>query len=191
MKISPRVFLLWLLLVPVLRADEANVAALKEFIRSTADLDAAYLAAHEKKTPLKDFETALAAGRERLMVAVAKPGVPPDLGRALTAWAAVYEKAGQLLAKDPIGEEQRLWRAADDLAELTQLARTLGGLVGAGARLTPAERQALGAEVEARFGKKVREFPRGDVSPFASGSRSPFASAMWMVNLAFDESVKR
>lgn len=191
MKISPRILLLWLLLVPMLRADEATVAAMKEFIAGNADLDAAYLAAHNKKTPMKEFETALATGRDRLMAAAARPGVVPELARDLKAWAAVCDKAGQLLAKDPTAEEQRLWRAADDLAELTLIARTLGGVVGAASRLTPAERQTLGAEVEARFGKKVREFPRGDVSPFESGSRSPFASAMWMVNLAFDVSVKR
>lgn len=191
MKILSRVLLLWLLFVPVLGADEANVGVLKEFIGSLAKLDAAYLAAHGKKTPLKDFETALGAGREQLTAATSKPGAAPDLARELQAWAAVLGQAAQFLSQDTVGEEQRLWRAADELASLTHLARTLGGLVGPGTRLTPAERQTLGAEVESLFGKKMREFPRGDVSPFASGSRSPFASAMWMVNLAFDDSLKR
>jgi hypothetical protein len=191
MKIFPRVFLFWVFLASFARADQATVGALKELIGGAADLDAAYLAAHEKKSPLKDFEAALFAGKARLLAAAGKSGVAPDLARELTAWAAVYEKTGQFLQKDPIAEEQRLWRAADDLAALTQLAPTLGRLIGAATRLTAEERRTLGADVEARFGKKVREFPRGDVSPFASGSRSPFASAMWMVNLAFDDTVKR
>jgi hypothetical protein len=191
MKISPRILLLSLLLAPLAQADEVTSATLKEFIAGMADLDAAYLSAHEKKTPIKDFEAVLTVAKARLLEATAKPGVGGDLVRELTAWASVYDKAAQTLAKDPVAEEQRLWRAADDLAALSQMARTLGGLAGAGPRLTSAERKALGGQVESRFGRKVQEYPRGDVSPFASGSRSPFASAMWLVNLAFDDSVKR
>ena len=66
-----------------------------------------------------------------------------------------------------------------------KLAETMGSL----ARLSLAERKELGQKVEARFGQKVMEFPRGDTAPFASGSRSPFASSMWILNLQFDVAV--
>jgi hypothetical protein len=96
-----------------------------------------------------------------------------------------------MMSKDSGEDEPRFFRAGDELAELSRIARKLGGSVAPAGKLTSAERRQLWDLVEQRFGKKTLEYPRGDTSPFAANSRSPFASAMWIVLAAFDDSVKR
>jgi hypothetical protein len=191
MKILTRLWFALIALVSIARADEAHMKALKQVVDSMAKLDGVYVAVHGKKSPNKELETALLAEKDLLVAAASAGGVSPEVAREIQAFASVVEKTSQLMAKDTAADDVKFFRAADDLAELTRLAGRLGSSVGPASRLTAAERRELSQHVELRFGKKVVEFPRGDTSPFASGSRSPFATAMWTINLAFDDSVKR
>ena len=191
MKLSFRFLALSLILAPGLRADPAHAAAMKDYVSSLGRLESVYVAVSTKKTPLKELETTLAAEKVQINAAADRAGVGADLATSLRACAALFDKTVQFMAKDTGEEEPRLWRTADDLAELTRLAKPVGNAVGAASRLTSAERRDLSAQVETNFGKKMIDFPRGDVAPFTSGSRSPFASAMWLVNLSFDETVNR
>jgi hypothetical protein len=191
MKILPRVWFVVVALTCIARGDEAHTKALKQVIDSLAKLDGIYLSVHGKKSPLKELETELLAGKAPLSAAASQTGISADVAKEIRSFASVVENAAQMMAKDTAAEDLKFFRAGDDLAELSHLADRLGKLVGQASRLTNDERRELGSHVESLFGKKVVEYPRGDTSPFASGSRSPFASAIWILNLAFDPTVKR
>jgi len=191
MKISPRFWFCLLILLSSARADPAHVSAMKQLADNLAQLEGVYVAVHAKKEPLKALETALTQAEGKILSAADQPGISAELSSELRATAALFGKTVRLMVADSAEDEPRFFRAADDLAELTRLATRLGGSIAPANRLTAAERRELSAYVESRFGKRDREFPRGDTSPFASGSRSPFASAMFTISLSFDDTLKR
>ena len=191
MKMSPRLWFCLLILLSSARADPAHVGAMKQLVDNLAQLDGVYLAVHAKKEPLKVLETALTQAEDQIMGVAAQPGLSAELSGELRAAAALFEKTVRLMVADPAEDEPKFFRAGDDLAELTRMATRLGGSIAPANRLTAAERRELTAYGESHFGKRDREFPRGDTSPFASGSRSPFASAMFTISLSFDDTLKR
>jgi hypothetical protein len=191
MRFCSRILLLALAFTVTSRADEAHAKAMTQVVENWAKLDQVYQAVYGKKAPLKELEAALVAGATEHKAAAATPGLSAEASREIQACTALFEKSARLMANDPAEEEPKFFRAGDDLAELSRIARKLGGTVAPAGRLTSAERQQLWQLVESRFGKKTLEYPRGDTSPFAANSRSPFASAMWIVLAAFDDSVKR
>jgi hypothetical protein len=180
-----------MLLTVTMRADEAHRKAMSDVIDGWAKLDQVFLAVHSKKAPIKDLETSLRTAKTEFAAAAQTPGLSRETATEIQACANLFEKSADLMANDEAEEGLKFNRAADDLADLSRLTRTLAGSVSPRDRLTSAERQALWQQAEARFGKKTLEYPRGDTSPFAGNSRSPFASAMWLLLVAFDDSVKR
>ncbi len=183
----PACFLL-LLLPLAARADAVHGKAVAQMIETYARLDATFRAASAGKSQAKDFETDLAAGKVELLAA-AQGGVAEDFSARLAACAAVLDAAGQAVSKVTGAEAQKVFHGQEALGDLMRLTGKLAETMGSLARLSLAERKELGQKVEARFGQKVMEFPRGDTAPFASGSRSPFASSMWILNLQFDVAV--
>jgi hypothetical protein len=185
------IFLCTMALAVTARADEAHLKAMTQVIESWAKMDKVYLAVHGKKAPLKDLETALGAGVAEHKAAAATAGLSAEASREIQSCVATLEKTAWLMSKDTGEDDPRFYRAGDDLAELSRIARTLAGSVAPAGKLTSAERKQLWTLVEERFGKKTLEYPRGDTSPFSANSRAPFASAMWILLTAFDDSVKR
>ncbi|MSU65684.1 MAG: hypothetical protein EXS38_06200 [Opitutus sp.] len=188
MKILPRFCLLALLLAVAARADEAHSKAIAQVIESYARLDATFRAVHSGKSPMQDLAADLLVAKNEFLSA-AKSGVSDDVNQRLRACAEVFTSTVVSVGKVTDSEAQKMIRCQDELGDLMRLTGKVGEAIGSLSRLSLAERKELGAKVEALFGKKVVDFPRGDTSPFASGSRSPFASSMWLLNLQFDVAV--